>query len=106
MDNCGIPFSFRTRSAVGESALFVARQSIYFDLFAALHNVGITPPPSGTPRTSMYMRLLPDFCTLETKKALFGRRPVRAPCLAKDTKIGARGLLMVWQKLKTSRYGC
>ena len=49
MDDSGIPFSLRTRSAVGESALFVARQSIYFDLFAALFNFGITPPPSGTP---------------------------------------------------------
>jgi hypothetical protein len=70
MDDSGIPFSLRTRSAVGESALIVARQSIYFDLFAALLNFGITPPPSGTPRTSMRMRLLPDFCTLETKKSL------------------------------------
>ena len=70
MDDSGIPFSLRTRSAVGESALFVARQSIYFDLFAALLNFGITPPPSGTPRMSMRMRLLPDFCTLETKKSL------------------------------------
>lgn len=44
MDDCGIPFSFRTRSAGGESALFVARRSIYFDLFAALLNFEITPP--------------------------------------------------------------
>src|SRR4029077_5311951 len=73
MDDCGIPFSFRTRSAGGESALFVARRSIYFDLFAALLNFGITPPPSGTPRTTMRMRLLPDFCTQETKRGLFGR---------------------------------
>ena len=70
MDDSGIPFSLRTRSAVGESALFVAHQSIYFDLFAALLNFGITPPPSGTPSTSMRMRLLPDFCILETKKSL------------------------------------
>jgi hypothetical protein len=40
----------------------------------------------------MRMRLLPDFCTLKTKKSLFGRRPVRAPSLAKETKIGTRGL--------------
>ena len=49
MDDCGIPFSFRTRSAGGESALFVARRSIYFDLFAALLNFGITPPPKWHP---------------------------------------------------------
>ena len=73
MDDCGILFCFRTRSAVGESALFVAGQSIYFDLFAALLNFGITPHPSGTPRMSMRMRLLPDFCTQETKRGLFDR---------------------------------
>ena len=49
MDDSGIPFYLRTRSAVGESALFVARQSIYFDLFAALLNFGITPPPKWHP---------------------------------------------------------
>jgi len=32
MDDCGIPFSFRTRSAGGESALFVVRQSILTDM--------------------------------------------------------------------------
>jgi hypothetical protein len=70
MNDSEIPLSLRTRSAVGESALMVARQSIYFDLFAALLNFGITPPPGGTPSTSIRMRLLPDFCTLETKKSL------------------------------------
>lgn len=38
MDDSGISLSLRTRSAVGESALIVARQSIHFDLFAALLN--------------------------------------------------------------------
>ena len=28
-------------------------------------------PPSGTPHTSMRMRLLPEFCTLKTKKDMF-----------------------------------
>ena len=70
MHNCGIPFTFRTRSAVGELAFCVARQSIYFDLFAALLNFGITPPPKWHLRMSIRMRLLPDFCTLETKKSL------------------------------------
>lgn len=82
MDDCGIPFSFRTCSAVGESAFFVARQSIYFDLFAALLNFGKTPPSRGTPRMSMRMRLLPDFCTQETKRGLFGRR---GACLGTPT---------------------
>ena len=69
MDDCGIPFSFRTHSAGGESALFVARRSIYFDLFAALLNFGITPPKWHTPYVTMRMRLLPDFCTWRQKEA-------------------------------------
>lgn len=92
MDDSGIPFSLRTRSAVGESTLFVARQSIYFDLFAALFNFGITPPPSGTPRTSMRMRLLPDFCTLETKKSLVRQAAGYGTLPSKGYKNWARGL--------------
>ena len=47
LDDWAIPFSFRTRSAVGKSVLFVPRESISTK-FAAPLNTGITP---ATPRT-------------------------------------------------------
>ena len=46
LDDWAIPFSSRTRSAVGESVLFVASQSVSAR-FAALLNTGITPAPQG-----------------------------------------------------------
>ena len=69
----GIPFSFRTRSAVGETALCVARQSIYFDLFAALLNIGITPPPKWHSDTSDVHETLARFLhSGAIVKSLFG----------------------------------
>jgi hypothetical protein len=88
MDDRGIPFTFRTSNAVGEVALLVARQSNYFDLFAALLNTGITPPPSGTsPYTSMGMKTLTRFLHPGDKKeSCSAGGQLGPPALEKDKK--------------------
>ena len=52
LDDWAIPFSFRTRSAVGKSVLFVPRESISTK-FAAPLNTGMTPPTPRTPSMTL-----------------------------------------------------